>query len=122
MVLRGNIVHTVAMFTADSVPGPLNKPVVPWKIRSWRRRGLIFGARYKGRDYFPAFQFRQGMPKPIIQQILSLVKTSDNWAAMFWFVGTNAWLEAIASPYEVMDLYPDQVLEAAKHANDQISD
>lgn len=72
MVARGNIVHTVAMFTADSVPGPLNKPVVSWKIRAWRRRGLIFGARYKGRDYFPAFQFRLGEPKPIVQQFLDL--------------------------------------------------
>ncbi|HEU5137430.1 MAG TPA: hypothetical protein VFU13_19970 [Steroidobacteraceae bacterium] len=122
MVTRGNIVHTVAMFTADSVPGPLNKPVVSWKIRAWRRRALIFGARYKGRDYFPAFQFRLGEPKPIVQQILCLVKPSDDWHAMFWFVGTNVWLDGIASPYEVMDLDPDQVLEAASHANDQVSD
>lgn len=98
---RGNIVHTVAMFTADSVPGPLNKPVVSWKIRAWRRRGLIFGARYKGRDYFPAFQFRLGEPKPIVQQFLDLDKPSDDWHAMFWFVGTNVWLDEDASPYEV---------------------
>jgi hypothetical protein len=122
MVIRGDIVHTVAMFTADSVPGPFGKPLAPWQIRGWRRRRLIFGARFKGRDYFPAFQFRLGTPKPIIGQILAVLKPPNNWEAMFWFVGTNAWLDGVASPYEVIDLDPDRVLEAASHAHDEISD
>jgi hypothetical protein len=122
---RGALVHREPMFTANSVPGPIDRPVPATLIRHWRSRRSIFGVRYRRRDYFPAFQFASGAPKPIVGRLLNLlhlVRREDNWFCLYWFVGANAWLEGDASPYVVMDTDEDAVTEAALHANDQISD
>lgn len=112
-------------FTAKSVPGPADRPVPASQIRDWRHQRLIFAARYKRRDYFPAFQFENGRPKPIVGRLLHLlllVRPDDNWFCFYWFVGANAWLEGDASPSAIMDTDQDAVTVAALRANDRISD
>lgn len=125
MQTRDTLVHCEPMFTANSVPGPTDRPVSATLIRRWRHQNAIFGARYKRRDYFPAFQFEHGRPKPIVDRLLNLlhlVRPEDNWFCLYWFVGANAWLEGDASPSAVMDTNEEAVIEAALHANDRISD
>lgn len=125
MQTRGILVHREPMFTANSVPGPIDRPVPATMIRRWRSRRSIFGVRYRRRDYFPAFQFVNGTPKPIVGRLLNLlhlVRREDNWFCLYWFVGANAWLEGDASPLAVMETDEDAVTEAALHANDRISD
>jgi hypothetical protein len=125
MQTRGTLVHHEPMFTANSVPGPIDRPVSAILIRRWRTQRSIFGVRYRRRDYFPAFQFANGKPKPIVGRLLNLlhlVRGEDNWFCLYWFVGANAWLEGDASPRAVMDTDEDAVTEAAIHANDRISD
>jgi hypothetical protein len=125
MRTRGLLVHQQPVFTANSVPGQADRPIPASSIRKWRRRRLIFGARYKGRDYFPAFQFSDGHPKPIVGRVISildLVRREDNWFLFYWFVGANGWLEEGETPSNVMDSDAEAVIEAAVHANDQTSD
>jgi hypothetical protein len=125
MQTRGTLVHREPMFTANSVPGPVDRPVPATLIRRWRSRRAIFGVRYRLRDYFPAFQFENGNPKPIVGRLLNLlqlVRPEDNWFCLYWFVGANAWLDGDASPLSVMAIDEDAVTEAASHANDRISD
>ena len=125
MQTRDVLIHQQPTFTANSVPGHANRPVPTNLVRLWRRRRMIFGARYKGRDYFPAFQFSNGRPKSIVGKVLNtlnLVRREDNWFLFYWFVAPNVWLDEEATPSNVMDSDEDAVAEAAIHANDQISD
>lgn len=125
MQTRGVLIYQQPTFTANSVPGYANRPVSTSLVRLWRRRRLIFGARYKGRDYFPAFQFSDGRPKAVIGRllnILQLVPREDDWFLFYWFVAPNAWLDEDATPSSVMDSNEEAVIEAAERANDQISD
>lgn len=125
MATRGRLIHTEPTFATTSVPGSDGRPVSAQLIRHWWRRRLIFGARYTRRDYFPAFQFSGGRPKPIVGrllEILNVVRREDNWFLFYWFVAANAWLEGDAAPYAVMDADEEAVIEAALHANDRISD
>ena len=47
-----------------------------------------------GQDrYFPAFQFEQQKPNPILEQILNLLpKDMHGWHIAFWFSSDNGWL------------------------------
>jgi len=125
MQVRENLVHEEPMFTANAVPGPRDRPVACSEIRRLRRRREIFGVRFKRRDYFPAFQFRHGVPKPIVRRLLNHLRTvrrEDDWLVLYWFVGANAWLNPNEAPSSVMDSNEEAVIEAAIHAHDRISD
>ena len=91
------------------------------EIERWRDEGRIFSLGEPYRDCYPRFQFDGGQPKPIIRQILKLLEPKDEWHAAFWFFGANGWLE-IGEPYLMVDSDPEQVLLAAQHANDVVSD
>jgi hypothetical protein len=125
MPIRDLLIHKEPMFTANAVPGQEERPLPSRVIRDWRRRRLIFGVRYKSRDYFPAFQFRDGRPKSIIGRLVNLLRLArreDNWFLLYWFVGANRWLESDAAPVGVMDSNEDAVTEAALHAKDPTGD
>lgn len=122
LAVRIAIVFQLPMFTANSVPGPNDRPVPATLIRRWRRERRIFGARFRGRDYFPAFQFENGQPRPWVRQVLELLHPFTNWETMFWFAGANGWLENGAAPVSVLGQDVDAIIEAARHANDRISD
>jgi hypothetical protein len=113
------------MFTANSVPSAGTRPVPSSEIRRLRRLRLIFCVRYKGRDYFPAFQFKDGLPKSIVGRVLNLLhfdRRQDSWFALYWFAGANVWLEGDSTPLSMMDSDETAVIGAATHANDQVSD
>lgn len=85
---------------------------------------MIFGARYKDRDYFPAFQFRDGHPKPIVGRIVSVhhLVRREKLVPVLLARRRHAWLDADATPSSAMDSNEEAVIEAAEHANDRISD
>lgn len=59
----------------------------------WKADGRIFAVQAKGRDLYPAFQFDDGKPKPVIARIISaLPKDLGPWQLAFWFVSSNPWL------------------------------
>jgi hypothetical protein len=91
------------------------------EIDRWRRDGRVFSLGEPYQDCYPTFQFDGGQPKPIIRHILRRLQPRDSWHAAFWFYGANAWLDA-GQPFLMIDSDPEQVLLAAEHANDEISD
>lgn len=91
------------------------------EVDRWRRDGRVFSLGEPYQDCYPTFQFDGGQPKPIIRHILRRLQPRDSWHAAFWFYGANAWLDA-GQPFLMIDSNPEQVLLAAEHANDEISD
>jgi hypothetical protein len=109
-------------FSVTTVPGPEGRLLPAAKVTEWRREQRIFAFDHHGHDRYPAFQFDAGLPKPIVGRLLQLVRPEDGWHAMFWFAAANAWLDDDKSPVDLLDVDPDAVQEAARHANDEISD
>jgi hypothetical protein len=69
----------------------------------WKRAGRIFGVRSGGREVYPAFQFKDGAPRPAVCKVLAaLPRDMSGWQTAFWFVGPNGWLDG-AAPVERLD-------------------
>lgn len=79
----------------------------------WRTEGRIFSVPFRGRDLFPAFQFKDGQPRPVVAKLLALMPSSmTDWEKAFWFVSNNGWIEGAARPVDRLD-DEDAVLAAA---------
>ena len=79
----------------------------------WKRERRVFAVRHGGRDLFPAFQFEDGYPRPVIKRILhELPPTATCWQTAIWFASGNGWLDG-AEPRNRLDA-PDEVVEAAR--------
>ena len=113
--LRADYLQETQMFTGAQVRAAAGRNP---KNRSepasrWKREGRIFAIRYGGRDLYPAFQFAEGQPRPIIKKILSLLPLSVTpWQIAMWFSSGNGWLDG-AEPRERLD-EPGEILEAAR--------
>jgi hypothetical protein len=121
MVTRERIFRAHPSGLVNSVPGEGGRYVPARQIRQWRSRIQVFAFRHQGRDYFPLFQFEDAHPKPLIERLLRIVRPADGWNAMYWFIGANGWLES-DSPLDHLDTGPEEVIEAARHYDDAISD
>lgn len=120
-ITREQVFRVYPSFVTTWVPGRFGNAVRANVVRSWWRHNRVFAFRHVGHYYFPAFQFANGAPKPLVRRLLKLVQPDDGWHAMFWFVGVNSWLGGRA-PVELLNSHPDEVAQAAEHANDGISD
>lgn len=118
---REKIFNRFPAFLVNGIADSRGRSIRSEVVRGWLRERRVFAFQHRRHYHFPAFQFAAGEQKPIIAQSLSLVQPLDGWHAMYWFVGANGWLEA-GSPVELLDLDPEAVLEAARHANDEMSD
>ena len=82
--MRARYLQTTELYTAEDIQGPSVK---------WKRAGRIFAIQHDGKDLFPAFQFADGEPLPIIQKILkALPDYMSPWQTAFWFESGNGWL------------------------------
>jgi hypothetical protein len=80
----------------------------------WKAARQIFGVRYAGREVYPAFQFKDRAPRPVIGQALeALPADMSSWQIAFWFAGANGWLGG-ACPMDRLD-QPEAVVAAARH-------
>lgn len=60
----------------------------------WKKARRIFGLRVSGREAYPAFQFIEGRPRPVVQKVLEALPPSfTGWQTAFWFTGPNGWLD-----------------------------
>ena len=83
----------------------------------WKRERRVFAVRHGGRDLFPAFQFQDGYPRPVVKQVLhELPPSATGWQIAIWFASGNGWLDG-AEPRNRLDA-PDEVLEAARRLAD----
>jgi hypothetical protein len=116
---QARFIDTVPYYTADvlaAVAGHDSKNRSATASR-WKTAKRIFSVRYKGREIYPAFQFKDQTPRPIIRQLLeALPQDMTNWQVAFWFAGVNGWLDG-ARPMDRLDA-PQEVLEAARREGD----
>lgn len=88
---------------------------------AWKRQGRIFAVQHRGRDLYPAFQFRDGTPHPAMARVLAaLPATMTAWQTAFWFTTGNGWLDDEA-PKDALDgAANDVVAAAAREARDVV--
>lgn len=84
----------------------------------WKKAGDIFSVHHRGTEYYPAFQFRDGRPHPVIRKALAELPASMSpWQRAFWFVSTNGWLDD-AAPADRLDDSDAVVAAAAREAQE----
>ncbi|MGO9233086.1 MAG: hypothetical protein ACLP4V_02975 [Methylocella sp.] len=85
----------------------------------WKKSGDIFSVQHRGKEYFPAFQFREGRPHPTVKKALAALPSRlSPWQRAFWFVSTNGWLSDKA-PADVLD-DPHAVAAAAEREGEEV--
>lgn len=69
----------------------------------WKQQGKVFSLPWRGGELYPAFQFRDGKPRPAVKAALeALPKTMSPWQTAFWFTSSNSWLDG-RTPAECLD-------------------
>lgn len=99
---RVRFMETVSCLTAEQVnQGSDSKAVNKSQTGSrWKSDGKIFAVPFQRLDRYPAFQFKDGRPLPVVARILNeLPDAMSPWEIAFWFVSTNGWLGG-AAPWE----------------------
>ena len=87
--MRATYLKTTKLYTAEDIRA-LN-PSAP--SAKWKREGQVFAIQDGEKDLFPAFQFADGKPLPIIQKILkALPEDMSPWETAFWFESSDGWL------------------------------
>lgn len=85
----------------------------------WKKAGDIFSIQHRGKEYFPAFQFREGRPHPTIKKALEVLPARlSPWQRAFWFVSTNGWLDDKA-PADMLD-DPQAIVAAAEREGQEV--
>jgi hypothetical protein len=85
----------------------------------WKKTGDIFSVQHRGKEYFPAFQFREGRPHPTVKRTLAaLPPRLSSWQRAFWFVSTNGWLGDKAPADRLDD--PKAVVAAAEREGEEV--
>lgn len=86
----------------------------------WKKAGDVFSVQHRGREYFPAFQFREGRPHPTIKKALATLPSRlSSWQRAFWFVSTNGWLGDKA-PIDALD-DPQATVAAAEREGEGVA-
>lgn len=79
----------------------------------WKAEGKTFAVRVGARDHYPAFQFEDGAPRPVIKATLAaLPATMTAWQTALWFASGNGWLDGEEPRNCLSD--GDSVVEAAR--------
>lgn len=117
--LRANYLETVASYTAADLHAlagsrAANKSAL---AGGWKDNGRIFAVPFRGVDRFPAFQFADGQPRPVVKQVLArLPRGMTPWQTAFWFASGNGWLDGAAPQDCLADR--DAVVTAATRMSD----
>ncbi len=86
----------------------------------WKREGKVFAVRNGGIDLYPAFQFVDGAPRPLIEKIL--IEFGGKflaWQIAFWFESGNVHLNE-EEPHDCLDQIEDVVRAARRLAEPTI--
>jgi hypothetical protein len=83
MLTREKLFRHVLTGTVREIPDATGRSHPVSLVRQWRREGRIFAFRHRRRDYFPLFQFKDGIPKPLVAQVLKVVGPDDGWHALY---------------------------------------
>ena len=79
----------------------------------WKKQGRTFAVRVHGRDLYAAFQFRDGVPHPVMKEVLAALPVDmTSWQKAFWFASGNGWLDGDEPQRRLDD--GKQIVEAAR--------
>ena len=79
----------------------------------WKKEGKTFALRVQGSDLYPAFQFQDGVPRPVIKEVLAALPAGmTSWQKAFWFASGNGWLDG-DEPHQRLH-HGEEVVEAAR--------
>jgi hypothetical protein len=88
----------------------------------WLAAGKIFAVNHRGARLYPRFQFgMDGHPRPVIASVLEVFEPYglDGWETALWFTTASGWLDD-QRPVDLLTREPEQVVEAARHAFDEV--
>jgi hypothetical protein len=88
----------------------------------WLAAGRIFAVNHRGTRLYPSFQFgTDGHPRPVIANVLEVFEPYglDGWETALWFTTASGWLDD-QRPVDLLTREPEQVVEAARHALDDV--
>ncbi len=79
----------------------------------WLSAKRVFAVDTAAGRLFPAFQFAQGEPLPVIGRILAALRGQvQGWELLLWFTGSNGYLGG-ARPVDQLAKAPEEVVAAA---------
>lgn len=79
----------------------------------WKTSGKVFSVSAAGGERFPAFQFAEGKPLPLIANLLAILRPArTDWQIAFWFTSLNAYLDGDRPADRLSDR--EKILMAAK--------
>jgi hypothetical protein len=116
--LRREFLELVPVLTSsqvmENVAFPGGNP--SWMVHRWRKQGKIFAVNHGGYDWYPAFQFGEDGPLPIVAELLEILGRDTqrtDWDNALWFAGDSGWLDG-ESPIESLQSHPERVKRAAE--------
>jgi hypothetical protein len=86
----------------EQVPSLTSDEVAQLGGASWREEGKVFALPTEAGEVYPAFQFKNGAPLPVIELVLAHLPPRTPWQVAAWFVSTNGWL-GDEEPMNVLD-------------------
>ena len=119
--LRDRFIAEVAQLTSAEIGAQAGlKTKNPYATAArWKKAGDIFSVQHRGKEYFPAFQFREGRPHPTVKKALAALPARlSSWQRAFWFVSTNGWLGDKA-PVDLLD-DPQAIVAAAEREGEEV--
>jgi len=119
--VRDRFIAEVAQLTSAEIGAQAGlKTKNPYATAArWKKAGDIFSVQHRGKEYFPAFQFREGRPHPTVKKALAALPARlSSWQRAFWFVSTNGWLDDKA-PADVLD-DRQSVVTAAERESEEV--
>ena len=86
----------------------------------WTHEGKIFALKHQNINRYPAFQFKNARPRPVIAAILQrLPHDCSSWERAFWFASSNGWLDNRV-PQDCLDDEKALLMAAAKTQNEVV--
>ena len=83
----------------------------------WKSEGKTFAVRVGRRDLYPAFQFEDGAPHPVVRDVLAaLPEAMTGWQKALWFASGNGWLDGDEPQQRLHD--GELVVAAARRLSD----
>lgn len=112
--LRETPLLTAAEIRAASGLAPRNRSE---PASRWKREGRLFAVRRSGIDLYPAFQFADGAPRPVVRAVLAALPDGmTGWQTAMWFASANGWLDGAAPQERLSDA--QAVIGAARRLAD----
>jgi hypothetical protein len=102
---------TSAQIAEESTSRAKNQPATASR---WAKEKKVFAVEFKGRKWFPRFQFQDGRPIPAVSQVIKLFpEHATGWELAYFFTTQNANISG-CRPFELLKEDPSRVVSLAQ--------